>query len=119
MVFTHLPSSIFLALIPTSNDICLSSLFLSLRSCTSTMDDAPRRAFLAAILQPQERTAILGTINLAKTLAQGLGLFATRLLAGANVFWMAFVCAGGLKICYDLGLLALFKNHEHSNAYTF
>lgn len=116
-MFTHLPSSIFLALIQASDDVRLSSFFLILRSCTASMDVAPRRAFLAAILLPRERTAILGTINLAKTLAQSLGLFVTGLLAGSNMFWIAFVCAGGLKISYDLGLLALFKNHEHSNAH--
>jgi sugar phosphate permease len=112
MVFTHLPSAIFLALIPIPDDVRLSTLFLVLRSCTQSMDVAPRSAFLAAILLPQERTAVLGVVNTVKTLAQSLGPLATGLLANSSLFWVSFVCAGSLKACYDLGMLALFKNHE-------
>lgn len=112
MVFTHLPSAVFLALIPVPNDIHLSITFLLLRSCTQSMDVAPRSAFLAAIIQPQERTAIMGLVNVVNTGAQSLGPLITGVLAEHNFFWVSFICAGSLKACYDLGLLALFKNHE-------
>lgn len=112
MVFTHLPSAIFLALIPIPNEVHLSTMFLVLRACTQSMDVAPRSAFLAAILQPQERTVILGLINVVKTTSQSLGPLITGVLADSNYFFVSFVCAGSLKACYDLGLLAMFKNHE-------
>ena len=116
MVFTHLPSAIFLALIPIPNEIHLSLLFLILRSCTQSMDVAPRSAFMAAIVLPQERTAIMGLVNVTKTTAQSLGPLITGVLADRNLFWVSFVCAGSLKACYDLGMLALFKNHERERA---
>jgi MFS family permease len=112
MVFTHLPSAVLLALIPVPNEVHLSIVFLVLRACTQSMDVAPRSAFLAAILLPEERTAALGLFNVVKTTAQSLGPLATGLLADSHFFWVAFVCAGSLKACYDLGLLALFKNYE-------
>lgn len=116
MVFTHLPSAIFLALIPIPNEVHFSLLFLILRSCTQSMDVAPRSAFMAAIVLPQERTAIMGLVNVVKTTAQSLGPFITGVLADSNLFWVSFVCAGSLKACYDLGMLALFKNHEREKA---
>lgn len=116
MVFTHLPSAIFLALIPVPNEVHWSIVFLILRSCTQSMDVAPRSAFLAAILKPQERTAIMGLVNVVKTTSQSLGPFLTGILADSGLFWVAFICAGSLKACYDLGLLALFKNHEQRKA---
>ena len=116
MVFTHLPSAVFLALIPIPNDVHLSLLFLILRSCTQSMDGPPRSAFLAAIVLPGERTAIMGLVNVVKSTAQCLSPTLTGLLADRKLFWVAFVCAGGLKAVYDLGMLALFKNHERERA---
>lgn len=116
MVFTHLPSAVFLALIPVPNDVHWSLVFLILRSCTQSMDGPPRSAFLAAIVLPGERTAIMGLVNVAKSTAQSLSPTLTGLLADRNLFWVAFVCAGTLKATYDLGMLALFKNHERERA---
>lgn len=116
MVFTHIPSSIFLALIPIPNEVHISVLFLILRSCTQSMDIAPRSAFLAAIIQPNERTVVIGLINVAKTTAQSLGPLITGLLADSDYFWVAFIMAGSLKVCYDLGFLGLFKHREHATA---
>lgn len=116
MVFTHLPSAIFLALIPLPNEVHLSLLFLILRSCTQSMDVAPRSAFLAAIVLPNERTAIMGLVNVVKTTASSLGPLITGVLADKKMFWLAFVCAGSLKASYDLGMLKLFKNHEREKA---
>jgi MFS family permease len=112
MVFTHLPSAIFLALIPIPNSLHFSMLFLILRSCTQSMDVAPRSAFLAAVVLPHERTAVMGLINIVKTSAQSLGPLITGVLAGRNLFWVAFVAAGTLKATYDLGMLAVFAGHK-------
>jgi len=115
MVFTHLPSSIFLALIPLPSNVVLAMTFLILRSCTSTMDVAPRQAFLAAAVLPSERTAVMGVVNVVKTLSQSAGPVITGGLAGSGKFWVAFLVAGSMKASYDLGMLAMFlgfKSHE-------
>ncbi|RFU75239.1 hypothetical protein TARUN_7006 [Trichoderma arundinaceum] len=112
MVFTHLPSSVFLSLIPVFPDVRLSLLFLWLRASSQSMDVAPRAAFLAAVIKPSERTAIMGVINVIKTVGASLGPFLTGTLADHGLFWVAFVTAGCLKATYDLGMLAVFQNHE-------
>ncbi|RDW71787.1 MFS general substrate transporter-33 [Coleophoma crateriformis] len=112
MVFTHLPSAIALALIPIPPTLPFAMMFLILRSCTQSMDSAPRSAFLAAIVKPNERTAVMGTVNIVKTSAQSLGPLITGILANYNLFWVAFVCAGTLKATYDLGMLAVFAGHK-------
>lgn len=110
MVFTHLPSAVFLALIPAPASLALTIVFLVGRSSLSSMDQAPRSAFLAAAVRPDERTAVLGIVNTVKTMSQGLGPLTTGFLAESGSFWVAFVVAGSLKVAYDIGLLAMFAS---------
>lgn len=112
MVFTHFPSAIFLALIPLPNNVWIAIAFLILRSCTSTMDQAPRQAFLAAAVLPSERTAVMGFVNVVKTLAQSGGPIVTGFLAGKGQMGFAFVVAGVLKGSYDLAMLKMFLGFQ-------
>ncbi len=57
---------------------------------------------------PEERTAVMGVVNILKTLSQSSGPSVTGILAGRDHFWVAFVVAGSLKGAYDLLLLAFF-----------
>lgn len=82
------------------------------------MDQAPRAAFIAAAVKPEERTAVMGITGTLRTLASAVGPSVTGLLADNNRFGIAFVVAGALRICYDLGLFALFVNmklHSHES----
>ncbi|KAH6846601.1 major facilitator superfamily domain-containing protein [Alternaria alternata] len=108
MVFTHLPSSIFLALLPVPSGLALTICLLVGRSVLNSMDQAPRSAFLSIVVLPGERTAVMGVVNILKTLSQSSGPSVTGVLAGNNHFWVAFVAAGSLKATYDLLLLAFF-----------
>jgi MFS family permease len=112
MVFTHLPSSIALALIPVPQSLPWAMTFLIARSCTQSMDVAPRSAFLSAAILPHERTAVMGLINVVKTSSQSLGPSLTGLLADRKMFWLAFVLAGSMKATYDLGILAVFASRR-------
>jgi MFS family permease len=112
MVFTHLPSSMFLAIMPLPNSVHWSLALLVLRASTQSMDTPPRAAFLAMMILPGERTAVMGTVNVVRTTAQTMGPLITGILADRNHLWVSFVIAGSLKACYDLGLLAMFKNKE-------
>ena len=76
------------------------------------MDVAPRSAFLADIILPSERTAVMGTINVVKTCAQSISPSITGVLADHGLFWVSFVMAGSLKVIYDLGMLVVFVGHE-------
>ena len=62
------------------------------------MDQAPRSAFLSAVVLSDERTAVMGIVNVAKSLSQSGGPLVTGVLADRKLFWVAFVVAGCLKI---------------------
>jgi hypothetical protein len=83
------------------------------RSVLNSMDQAPRSAFLSLIVLPEERTAVMGVVDILKTLAQSSGPSLTGILAGHDRFWVAFVVAGSLKAAYDLMLLAFFGGKVH------
>jgi MFS family permease len=116
MVFTHLPSSAAVLLFPAPRGIVLTVALFFLRTGLNNMDQAPRAAFIAAVVKPDERTAVMGITSMLRTLASTAGPTVTGILAGHDRFWIAFVAAGALRICYDLGLFAMFINmklHQH------
>ena len=110
MVFTHLPSSAAVLLFPFPRGVLLTVTLFFIRRGLNNMDQAPRTAFIAAVVKPEERTAVMGITSVLRTLASAIGPSVTGLLAGNNRFWIAFVVAGALRICYDLGLFAMFVN---------
>jgi MFS family permease len=110
MVFTHLPSSAAVLLFPFSNSVGLTIALFFVRTGLNNMDQAPRSAFIAAVVRPEERTAVMGITSMLRTLASTAGPSVTGLLAGSDRFWIAFVAAGVLRMGYDLGLWAMFVN---------
>ncbi|KAI5919600.1 major facilitator superfamily domain-containing protein [Camillea tinctor] len=116
MVFTHLPSSTAVVLFPLPNSISLTVVLLFVRMALNNMDQAPRAAFIAAVVKPEERTAVNGITSTLRTLAATIGPSVTGILAGNDRFWIAYVVAGSLRIAYDLGLFVMFVNmklHTH------
>ncbi|KAF2128842.1 para-aminobenzoate synthase [Dothidotthia symphoricarpi CBS 119687] len=116
MVATHFPSSVFLAALPIANGLPLTICLLVGRSVLSSMDQAPRSAFLSIVVLPEERTAVMGVVNIVRTLAQSGGPSITGVLAGRDRFWLAFLVAGALKVAYDVMLLAFFGGNVHPRA---
>ncbi|KJR88285.1 MFS transporter [Sporothrix schenckii 1099-18] len=110
MVFTHVPSSAAVLLFPLPNSIGLTYALLLLRIGLNNLDQAPRAALIAAVVRPEERTAVLGITSLLRTLASTTGPTVTGFLAGNGRFWIAFVVAGALRLAYDFGLFAMFVN---------
>ncbi|CAF9903188.1 MAG: hypothetical protein GOMPHAMPRED_000122 [Gomphillus americanus] len=108
MVFTHIPSSTAVLFFPAPRSLVLTIILFFIRTGLNNMDQAPRTAFIAAVVRPDERTAIMGITSMLRTLASVIGPFITGILAGTDRFWIAFVGAGALRIAYDLGLWALF-----------
>ncbi|KAL5116679.1 para-aminobenzoate synthase, (PABA) [Pleosporales sp. CAS-2024a] len=90
MVVTHLPSSLFLGLVPVPPGLSLTICLLVGRSVLSSMDQAPRSAFLSLIVLPEERTAVMGVVNILKTLAQSSGPFHRR--AGWSRPFLGSIC---------------------------
>ncbi|KIW34980.1 hypothetical protein, variant 2 [Cladophialophora immunda] len=123
MVCTHLPSALFLALVPlglVASGWQLLLILLLADAVLGSMDQAPREAFVAAAFLPRERTQVMGTLNFVRTLAASLGPVVTGLVWSKQRWWIPFEIAAFLKICYDVGLLIMLLKtplpEEHRRA---
>jgi hypothetical protein len=112
MVFTHVPSSTAVLLFPLAPRFWITALFLLIRTGLNNMDQAPRSAFIAAVVKPQERTAVMGITAMLRNLAAMTGPTVTGWLAEGNHFGVAFIAAGICRLGYDFGLWALFVGYE-------
>lgn len=110
MVFTHVPSSAAVLFFSLPPAFWMTAILLLIRTGLNNMDQAPRAAFIAAVVKPEERTAVMGITSLLRTLAAMPGPTLTGLLAAHENFWIAFVVAGVCRLAYDLGLYAMFVN---------
>lgn len=110
MVFTHLPSSIASAFIPLPSSVGWTVALLLFRAALNSMDQAPRTAFIAAVVRPEERTGVMGITSMVRTFAMSIGPTVTGILAGNDKFFAAFVATGICRVVYDVGLWVLFVN---------
>ncbi len=109
MVFTHIPSSIFLILIPFMPDLYLAAALYLLRQLLSEMDIPPRQSYVVAVVRPEEKSIATSTTNVAKILASAIG----PTIAGRVLLLTAFspfVIGGTFKIIYDVILYFNFRN---------
>eukprot|EP00455_Lapot_gusevi_P003039 TRINITY_DN11257_c0_g1_i6.p1 TRINITY_DN11257_c0_g1~~TRINITY_DN11257_c0_g1_i6.p1 ORF type:complete len:488 (-),score=142.22 TRINITY_DN11257_c0_g1_i6:37-1371(-) len=113
MVFTHLPSNIFLVLIPLMPNMGLAILILLLRFSISQMDVPTRQAFTVAAVEADERTITTGITNIIRSVGAGLSPYLAGVLVASKAsFDYPFYLAGGLKIIYDLLVYWQFKDFE-------
>jgi predicted MFS family arabinose efflux permease len=109
MVFTHLPSSVLLILVPFAPNLATCIGLLLLRSALSQMDVPTRSAFVMSVVPPAERAAAASVTSVPRSLASATGpLFAGYLLTLSGFGW-PLVAAGVLKIVYDLLLLTFCR----------
>ncbi|HZD94831.1 MAG TPA: MFS transporter [Candidatus Sulfotelmatobacter sp.] len=104
MVFTHLPSSVFLiaaAFMPSPRWAVV--LFL-LRESLVEMDVPTRQSYVAAVVRPEERTFAAGVTNLTRNTAWAAASSVAGVLMQHLTFSAPLLLGGGLKIIYD-GLL--------------
>jgi MFS family permease len=111
MVFTHLPSSVLLILVPFAPDLASAVALLLGRSALSQMDVPTRSSFVMAIVAPHERAAAASFTSVPRSLAAAASPLLAGYLLGASVFGWPLIVAGALKIAYDLAFLALFRRH--------
>jgi predicted MFS family arabinose efflux permease len=116
MVFTHLPSNIFIILIPLMPNENLAILFLCLRYSISQMDVPIRNAYVQDVVDPDERSSANGVTNVVRSIGASTGPFLAGILyANATYSSYPFFIAGGLKIVYDLLLLYFMASIKPSH----
>jgi MFS family permease len=109
MVFSHLPSNILLVLIPLMPSLDWAIVVLLMRFVLSQMDVPTRQAYIAAMVDPEERTAAASFTNTARYVARPFGPAIGSALMQNVAFGAPFVAAGALKSVYDLALWRVFR----------
>src|SRR3990172_5754391 len=109
MVFSHIPSNIFLTAIAFAPSAPLAVALLLCRHSLSQMDVPTRQSYVMAVVQESDRTAAAGLTNVSRTVAQSL----SPSLAGYAISTLGlgapFIAAGSLKIAYDLMIYRSFR----------
>lgn len=110
MVFTHLPSSILLILIPLAPSLSIAVVLFLLREALVEMDVPTRQAYVLALVAPHERTFASGITNLTRNISWA----GASSIAGALMQYLGFSAplfiGGAAKIVYDVLLYASFRN---------
>jgi MFS family permease len=109
MVFTHLPSSFCLIAVAFVDDLYSALALLLVRSVLSQMDVPTRTSYVMAVVTPAERAAAASITAVPRSLAAAASPALAGWLFGISVFAWPLVLGGGLKIVYDLLLLAQFR----------
>jgi len=110
MVFTHLPSSLCLILIPFMPDLGYVVALLFVRSALSQMDVPTRSSYVMAIVPLAERPAAASVTTVPRSWAAAASPLLAGYLLSVSTFGWPLLAAGGLKIVYDLLLLGYFRN---------
>ena len=110
MVFTHIPSSIFLIIAAFSSNLYVVLGLLLLRSALSQMDVPTRTSYVMAVVTPAERATAASITAVPRSLASAISpTFAGMLLTTAFSGLPLVLCGAG-KIIYDLTLLYSFRH---------
>ena len=119
MVFTHLPSSIFLIAVPLAPSPFWAVVLFLLRESLVEMDVPTRQSYVAAVVAPEERTFASGVTNLTRNVSWAAASSTAGVLMQDVAFSMPLLLGGGMKIVYDILLWRAFRHvkppEEQSN----
>jgi MFS family permease len=110
MVFTHIPSSLCLIAAAFAPSLEWVLPLLLVRAALSQMDVPTRSSYVMAVVTPAERPAAASVTAVPRSLAAAASpAIAGALFSAGFMVWPLVLC-GGLKILYDLMLLAAFRH---------
>ena len=109
MVFTHLPSSLFLVAVPFAPSFKWAVLLFFCREALVEMDVPTRQSYVAALVRPNERTFASGITNLARNLFWAAGSATAGFLMQSVAFSAPLWVGGAAKVTYDLLLYRSFR----------
>ena len=109
VVFTHMPSSVFLFLLPFAPSLQWASVIYLCRESLVQMDVPTRQSYMLAIIKKEERTFASGittlTRNLTRIVGSGISGYAMEILTLSGPLFLG----GGIKIIYDMALFGVFR----------
>ncbi len=110
MVFTHLPSSLVLMLVPFAPSFPIAAVLFLIRESMVQMDVPARQSYLMAVVRPEERTFASGVTGLVRLGGWAVApSFAGLFMQGVSISAPLFA-GPALKIIYDLSLYWQFRH---------
>jgi MFS family permease len=110
MVWTHLPSSVFLILAPASPSAALAAALFLAREALVEMDVPTRQSYVMAVVKPGERTFASGVTNVTRNVAWAVGPSFAGIVMQHVALAGPLIIGGALKISYDLLLYRAFRH---------
>jgi len=109
MIFTHLPSSLFLMAVPFAPSYKWALVLFLCREALVEMDVPTRQSYVAALVQPAERTFASGMTNLARNVLWAVGSAVAGAMMQLVTLSTPLLAGGGLKVIYDVLLYRSFR----------
>jgi len=109
MVWTHLPSSLFLMAAPAAPDPLLAALLFLAREALVEMDVPTRQSYVMAVVKPSERTFASGVTNVTRNVAWAVGPSLAGVVMQHLTLAGPLLIGGTMKIAYDLLLYRAFR----------
>jgi len=116
MVFTHIPSSVFLILAALADSLPWALGLLLARAALSQMDVPTRSAFVMAVVTPPERAAAASFTAVPRSLAAAVSPSLGGALFAAGWLAAPLIACGVLKIAYDLAIWRAFRGVDSRGA---
>ncbi len=110
MVFTHLPASIMLAVLPLAPDIYTALAIHFARQLLCEMDVPTRQSYIMAIVEPKERVFASGITSLVRVFSASISPGLAGYLMKVISISAPLSVSGSLKAAYDLSLYFAFRN---------
>jgi MFS family permease len=109
MVFTHLPSSLFLMAVPFAPSAKWAVVLFFAREALVEMDVPTRQSYVASLVAPNERSFASAVTNVARNVWWAIGSATAGLLMQFFAFSAPLLVGGGAKVAYDVLLYRSFR----------
>ena len=110
MVFTHMPSSLFLVTVTIAPNFAVAAALFLVREALVEMDVPTRTSYVMAVVHRDERTLASGLTHLVRMGGWAVAPAVAGLVAGSAESLAAPLWIGaGMKIAYDVLLYAAFR----------
>ena len=110
MVWTHLPSSLFLIAAPAAPGAAIAAALFLAREALVEMDVPTRQSYVMAVVKPSERTFASGVTNVTRNVAWAVGPSVAGVVMQHVALAGPLIIGGALKIGYDLLLYRAFRH---------
>ncbi len=109
MVFSHMPSNVFLIGVAFAPTPVTAVALLLCRQSLSQMDVPTRQSYVMAIVDEADRTPAAGLTSSTRTVASSVSPSLAGYALATPWIWIPLVAAGSLKLLYDALIYASFR----------